>query len=566
MKSLKVYAPKVRCSPIYVPRPGSKPCLKYNHDVDIVKFKGRFIASWNANEAGAEDVPGQYNFLSVSDDFETWSSPVKLFSREGGCENPVESDNQWQPIFVNFHDETLFCAWCDFMAAKTFVASSADGVHWKNQEIPAAPPSLLGKAVGFPTNHGILTKKGTIVFPCSIPFREALGGDSNGRETGRCVVGQTRYAGMILSFDGGKSWEWSEPAEAVSWSDVGERQDLPGGNILTIWEPGIYEEPSGRLGMLVRNVSNQDTPARDQYMKPHHMILHSTSDDQGRSWTKAHPIEVDSIISRNFPVAGAGSPDSLLMVMNDWHVNVPKRISHDRFFLSLFCAPVCDPDLLLPGPLAQPASGMGYYPNGFVDGSSLYLGYTYPGGIMGAKFDETPDFSKPFLLPAGGRAGLEIDGRVAHLTQKRSSLGLVLDKSLTEAGSLKLSFKFKVVCRREGSFALLTLGGKTRNGAMVSASYDEASGKDKLLLKGVSGESVELGEIEQRKWLELALVLKKGSIEASFGGQRFFLKEGVLRKLCFGGLYEAPEWPMGLFQAEDVAIDLDSIGLEGGKD
>ena len=86
--------------------------------MDIVKFKGKFFAAWNANEATGEDVPGQFNFLSVSDDFEHWSAPVRLFTRDAAAENPVETDNQWQPIFINWRDETLFCAWCDYNARK----------------------------------------------------------------------------------------------------------------------------------------------------------------------------------------------------------------------------------------------------------------------------------------------------------------------------------------------------------------------------------------------------------------------------------------------------------------
>ncbi len=556
---LPIYQPKVKLAPIYVPREGAKPCLKYNHDVDIAKFKGRFIASWNANEAGAEDVPGQYNFLSVSDDFESWTSPVKLFSSEAGCENPVDSDNQWQPSFINFKDETLFSAWCDFVERKTFVASSSDGVHWRNLEIPCAPKELEGAVVGFPTNHGLLLRNGAMAFPCSLPFAEAQNGERNGRENGRCVVGQTRYAAMILSFDGGKSWEWSKPVEAVNWTDLGEKEDLPGGNSITIWEPGIYEEPSGRVGMLIRNVSSQDTPARDPFMKPHHMILHSFSDDSGRTWSKARPIEVDSIISRIYPEAGAGTPDSLMMVMNDWIVNVPRRISHDRFFLSLYCAPVCDPDLLLPGPLVQPEGGGAFYPNGFVDGSSMFVAYTYPNSIMCAKVETLPDFSKPFLLPRAGRSGLRLEDGIAHLRQRWSGLGLVLTKELTEKPSLKLSFKFRIACRREGSFTLLTLGGKTRAGAKLLCVYDKASGKDILAIESVSGEKQELGETPQRKWLEIKLEIGQDSFSACFGGRKVFFKGSLLRKISFGGLYEMPEWPLGCVQAEDIEIDLNSI-------
>jgi hypothetical protein len=104
--SLPIYEPSVKFADIYFPHPSVQPLLKYNHDVDIVKFKGRFFAAWNANATPAEGVPGQYNFLSVSDDFEQWSKPVRLFYKEGGCENPIETDNQWQPDFINYKDET----------------------------------------------------------------------------------------------------------------------------------------------------------------------------------------------------------------------------------------------------------------------------------------------------------------------------------------------------------------------------------------------------------------------------------------------------------------------------
>jgi hypothetical protein len=33
----------------------------------------------------------------------------------------------------------------------------------------------------------------------------------------------------------------------------------------------------------------------------------------------------------------------------------------------------------------------------------------------------------------------------------------------------------------------------------------------------------------------------------------------VLRKICFGGLYVSPRWPMGMERAQEVRLDLDSI-------
>jgi hypothetical protein len=170
--ALEIYRPTVRFADIYSPHPGVQPLLKYTHDVDIVKYKGRFFAAWHGNETQAEDVPGQFNFLSASDDFEHWSTPVKFLTRAGGCESPVESDNQWQPGFVNDRDETLFCAWCDLGARRTFIASSRDGVRWQNRAVATAPESLTGLVIGFPTNHGLRTSKGVIMFPCSLALPE----------------------------------------------------------------------------------------------------------------------------------------------------------------------------------------------------------------------------------------------------------------------------------------------------------------------------------------------------------------------------------------------------------
>ncbi len=89
-------------------------------------------------------------------------------SAAGGesCSTP---DRSVQPNFINWRDETLFCAWSDYTARKTHITTTTDGVHWKNLEVPNAPPSLAGKVTAFPTNHGLLTSKGVMMFPYSLP-------------------------------------------------------------------------------------------------------------------------------------------------------------------------------------------------------------------------------------------------------------------------------------------------------------------------------------------------------------------------------------------------------------
>jgi len=547
-RNLSVYRPNVVTNDIYFYHPATEPALQYNHDVDIVKFKGRFLAAWNANAKPAEGVPGQYNFLSVSDDFVRWSTPVRLFYKEGGCENPVETDNQWQPAFVNDNDRTLYCAWCDYNARRTFVASSTDGLKWRNHEVPTAPKELEGQVVGFPTNHGLRTADGLLLIPCSLP------------PTPKFLVGDTQYAAILRSADHGQSWHWSAPIEAASWKEQGEKPEEFGTNRVTIWEPMVFQQADGRLGLLIRNSTAQEKTEIPE--KPHRMLLYATSSDQGRTWTKARSVDVDTICSRNYAVGGVGGGDGLLMVMNDNHVQIPQRISHDRYFLSLFMAPVSDPNLLLPGPLVQPPGGTAFYPNGFMDGGKLYVAYTYPRGIHSSVIEPLPDFSRPFLLPRDGRPGLSIEGRIAHFGVRQSSLGLVLTEALTKAEELRLQFKVNVHRYPGQEISLLTLGGKTRSGASLRAVYSETAKSDVFLAR-VSSKVVEIAPLTMRKWSTVKLVIRRDKFSIAIDDRPpVEFQHPLLRKICFGALYDKPDWPLGMARINDVQLDLDSIVVQ----
>jgi hypothetical protein len=549
-RRLRIYQPSVRNQSIYFSHPGHRPFLKYNHDVDIVRFRGRFVAAWNGNAAHAEDVPGQFNYLSLSDNFQDWSPPVRMFSAEAGARNAVESDNQWQPNFINWRDETLFCAWSDFVARRVYVAVSRDGRQWENREVANAPAALAGQACGFPTNHGLVTSKGILLFPCSLPFTD----------TRRAIVGKTRFAGVLRSEDQGRTWSWSEPIEAVSWSETGENPAEFGGELITLWEPMLYEQADGRIGLLIRNSTAQENPERQE--KPYRMLLRAVSSDEGRTWTRATTVEVETICSRCYATAGVGSPDSLLMVMNDNNVRVPQRISHDRYYLSLYCSPVSDPDLLLPGPIVQAPGGAAFYPNGFTADGKLYLGYTYPLGIHSSVVEPLPDFSAPFLLPRGGRPGLFITGSIARFTQRQSSLGLVLTEPLTRQRRLQLDFRL-AVNRYDGSDRpILTLGGMTRNGTVIRAVYVEARQADWFQVKQAEDRWLDLAPFALGAWNHFAIELSETGFSVAVNeAEPLALPTRLLRKICFGGLYVAPEWPVGMKNADEVQLDLDSIVL-----
>jgi hypothetical protein len=319
----------------------------------------------------------------------------------------------------------------------------------------------------------------------------------------------------------------------------------------------LFEQADGRIGLLVRNSTAQEKSEIPE--KSYRMLLYATSSDQGRAWTKARTVEVDTICSRNFTVAGVGGGDGLLMVMNDNFVQIPQRISHDRYFLSLFLAPVGNPDLLLPGPLLQPQGGTAFYPNGFVADGKLYVAYTYPRGIHSTVIEPLPDFSRPFLLPREGRAGLKIDGRIASFGQRYSSLGLVLNEVLTRADELQLTFAFDVHRYSGQDFPILTLGGKTRQGATLRAVYDEKTGTDVLLIR-VGSKVAELGPFAMRQWNRIEATLRQRTFAVAVnGGKPLSFDVPLMRKICFGGLYERPEWPMGVWPSSEIRLDLDSI-------
>jgi hypothetical protein len=544
---LPIYRPQVEHAPIYFYHPKAKPLLSYNHDVDIVKFKGRYFAAWNANEASGEYEPGQFNYLSVSDDFKQWSPPVQPFSREAGADNPVETDNQWQPNFINWRDETLFCAWCDYEHRKTYVSTSADGLRWRNREVSTGPPSLADKVVAFPTNHGLITSKGVMMFPCSLPrFEERL------------RPYRTRYAGVLLNEDGGKTWTWSEPIQALPWSKIGDKPEEVKDDLVAIWEPMLFELDDGKIGLLIRNCTGPG--------KPHQMLLYATSSDHGQTWTRARAVEVDTLTSRNYAVSGAGTRDSLLMVMNDNYPQKPRSRPQDRYFLSLYFSPVCDPDLLLPGPIVQPEGGRAYYPNGFVEDGKLYVAYTYPRGIHGSIIEPLPDFTRAFLLLRGGRAGLKIENRIARFGQKQSSLGLVLTEELTRQATLRLAFDVSIGHYDGTEWPVLTLGGKTRKGSVLRAIYHEEKKTDFFQVRLPDNPWADIAPFEMQSWNHVEVELTRTSFSVSINqspAKSFPIP--VLRKICFGGLYAAPAWPMGL-QANraisDVRLKLDSIVIE----
>ena len=66
-----------------------------------------------------------------------------------------------------------------------------------------------------------------------------------------------------------------------------------------------------------------------------------------------------------------------------------------------------------------------------------------------------------------------------------------------------------------------------------------------------------------KEWNHFEIEMNQTAFSVSVNGleaQSFEIP--LLRKICFGGLYEPPEWPMGVSRASDVRLDLSSIVVE----
>lgn len=554
---LEVYQPEVVTGLIYA-ADSSPDSPRYNHCADIVRFQGKFFALWMGNTEKGEAKPGQSIYVSVSDDFKSWSRPTRPFTVELGTCPASDTEAgliQWQPALVNYRDEILYCAWSLFESGRTFISSTTDGIHWTTREIPNAPTSLQGKVTGFPCGHGLVTSRGLILIPCALPPLVTP-------KRPRLSI-KNPYQAVLRSSDGGRNWEWSEPIEGSTWTAVGDNPLRYGGDeTIYHWEFSLFEQEKGEIGYLARNTSRMPNPQMD-----YPTILTGTSADGGRTWSKAVPVDIDSVSARPFASSG-NTQNSLLLVANDWVRSVPEPSWKTRYNLSLFVSPSGHPDLLLPGPLLQPAGGrLACYPNGFIHENALFTVYTYDYNAYGyaeirtALVKPLPDFKRPFLLPRGGRIGLVIKEKEARFDQPEATLGLVLTEVLKAQSKLGLAFTCQINPCGGREVPVLTLGGKSRAGVVIRARTD-ASGKRNVFEMREAGASdwKELAPFEWGKENHFTIRLDEGECSISVNGiSPIRLSQKIWRKIAFGGLYSPPIWPRPSGGTAGMIIPLDSI-------
>ena len=548
--------------------PQWSPKMGYNHDSDITLFKGRYVAVWNANpDIPEESEPGQFNYVAVSDDFLTWSVPVTPFTSKGGAINPVDStgmSSQWQPNFINRRNETLYCAWCvTGPEAATYVSKSSDGLHWENIRITEPLPKSYDReaapdATPFPSNHGLLTRSGAMLFPICLAPPATPTGKWNGKPLQVCA---------LISKDDGKSWHYGEltPVLPVEKFLKPSAKKLTTPEQVRVWEPHFFEHPDGRIGLLIRVAEEnaEDGFTADQ------MILYAESSDGGVNFSTPRPVDIETISSRHQSFSMARSSSDLMLVANDWLPGYSRTL-RDRHFLSAYFSPVCDPDLLIPGPVIQERGTTGHYPNGEINNGEMIISYSYgvkPRAIYASRVKSLPDFTTPFFLQRESRPAVVINEKtqVAYFPETFSSLGLVLTKKLTEQKQLTLEFAVKLLTvpafypgqskdEAANGMTLLTIGGVDHHNTQIRVSRPLPQYHVEVLR---NNQWMKIAEVGLREPFRIAVGLAdSGTTVRMNDGAPVTLPGRLMRKINFGGFYTDP---IAYPSAGSFELDLKSV-------
>jgi hypothetical protein len=86
---------------------------------------------------------------------------------------------------------------------------------------------------------------------------------------------------------------------------------------------------------------------------------------------------------------------------------------------------------------------------------------------------------------------------------------------------------------------------------------------DVFQIRTRGNEWTDIAPFKMKEWNHFEIELTTDSLSVSVNkSPAQVLKKPVLRKICFGGLYVAPEWPMGMSRSSDIRLKLESIIVE----
>jgi hypothetical protein len=231
---------------------------------------------------------------------------------------------------------------------------------------------------------------------------------------------------------------------------------------------------------------------------------------------------------------------------------------------------VCDPDLLIPGPVIQQRGTTGHYPNGEINNGEMIISYSYgvkPRAIYASRVKGLPDFKTPFFLQRESRPAVVINDKtqVAYFPETFSSLGLVLTKELTEQKQLALEFAVKLMTvpsfypgqsndEAVNGMTLLTIGAVDHHNTQIRVSRPLPPYHIEVL-KG--DKWVKLTEVGLHETIRFGVSMSDTDYSIRLNdGKPLTLPGKLMRKINFGGFYTDP---IAYPSAGTFELDLKSV-------
>ena len=287
------------------------------------------------------------------------------------------------------------------------------------------------------------------------------------------------------------------------------------------------------------------------------------------NFSTPRPVDIETISSRHQSFSMARSSSDLMLVANDWLPGYSRTL-RDRHFLSAYFSPVCDPDLLIPGPVIQERGTTGHYPNGEINNGEMIISYSYgvkPRAIYASRVKSLPDFTTPFFLQRESRPAVVINEKtqVAYFPETFSSLGLVLTKKLTEQKQLTLEFAVKLLTvpafypgqskdEAANGMTLLTIGGVDHHNTQIRVSRPLPQYHVEVLR---NNQWMKIAEVGLREPFRIAVGLAdSGTTVRMNDGAPVTLPGRLMRKINFGGFYTDP---IAYPSAGSFELDLKSV-------
>jgi hypothetical protein len=265
----------------------------------------------------------------------------------------------------------------------------------------------------------------------------------------------------------------------------------------------------------------------------------------------------------------ARSSSDLMLVANDWLPGYSRTL-RDRHFLSAYFSPVCDPDLLIPGPVIQQRGTTGHYPNGEINNGEMIISYSYgvkPRAIYASRVKNLPDFTTPFFLQRESRPAVVIDDKtqVAYFPETFSSLGLVLTRELTEQKQLTLQFAVKLLTvpafypgqskdEAVNGMTLLTIGAVDHHNTQIRVTRPLPPYHVEVLK---NNQWMKIAEVGLREPFRISVGISDSDYTVRMNDRAPVTIPGrLMRKINFGGFYTDP---IAYPSAGSFELDLKSV-------